>query len=444
MTNVKNTKRALLTSALAILACVAMLIGTTFAWFTDTASTAVNKIVSGNLHVEIQDEAGEKIEDLDWKAADNRAQDDILWEPGCTYTLTPFKIVNTGKLALKYKIVITGLNGDSPLLKVIHFAYKTADGNDFSIDDEKRLGVGEDTGMITISASMDKDAGNDYQDKTLKNVKFTVYATQDTVEYDSKDNLYDKDAEYATPVGTVDELTAAVNAGENVILKNNLSLASPFTVTGGKAITIDLNGKTVTATGNFVTVEKGSKLTVTGGTVNSGRYVFAVEGGEVTVSDGNFTAQEAVCALFGGSKMTINGGTFTSKDNNVVATNGSSADGCEITINGGVFNANITSPGYIACGVYVANKDTVTINGGTFNVTDGVGVLMRAGTTTIGKDVVINLTNTGKVTAGRVGDASIDITTPSYLVVDVRSHYPASGSDFNVINNSRYDIVEYK
>ena len=65
MTSSKSTKRALVSSALAILMCVAMLIGTTFAWFTDTASTGVNKIVSGNLHVEIQDKTGEKIENLE-------------------------------------------------------------------------------------------------------------------------------------------------------------------------------------------------------------------------------------------------------------------------------------------------------------------------------------------------------------------------------------------
>ena len=51
MTSSKSTKRALLTSVLALLMCVAMLIGTTFAWFTDTASTAVNKIQAGNLDV---------------------------------------------------------------------------------------------------------------------------------------------------------------------------------------------------------------------------------------------------------------------------------------------------------------------------------------------------------------------------------------------------------
>ena len=51
--NQKATKRALLTSVMALVMCVVMLVGTTFAWFTDTASTGVNKIVSGNLKVDI-------------------------------------------------------------------------------------------------------------------------------------------------------------------------------------------------------------------------------------------------------------------------------------------------------------------------------------------------------------------------------------------------------
>ena len=54
MKNSKSTKRALLTSALALLMCVTMLVGATFAWFTDTASTGVNKIQAGNLDIEVE------------------------------------------------------------------------------------------------------------------------------------------------------------------------------------------------------------------------------------------------------------------------------------------------------------------------------------------------------------------------------------------------------
>ena len=238
MTSSKSTKRALLTSALAILACVAMLIGTTFAWFTDTASTAVNKITSGSLYVEIQDKEGNEIDTLKWVDKDGNEianQEKILWEPGCTYLLTPFKIANTGNLALKYKIVITGLDGDSPLLDVIKFTYKTEDGNVFDMAAEGHLTAkgtnGATTELITISAHMDEAAGNDYQEKTLTGVRFTVYATQDTVENDSYDNQYDKDAPYEiVKVSDEKELRYALynaptdGSGVKIVLQDDITL----------------------------------------------------------------------------------------------------------------------------------------------------------------------------------------------------------------------------
>ena len=78
--NQKATKRALLTSVMALVMCVVMLVGTTFAWFTDTASTAVNKIVAGNLDVDIVDENNISLdgESLSFKDVNNNT--DILWE----------------------------------------------------------------------------------------------------------------------------------------------------------------------------------------------------------------------------------------------------------------------------------------------------------------------------------------------------------------------------
>ena len=242
MTKEKSTKRALISSALAILMCMAMLIGTTFAWFTDTASTGVNKITSGNLHVEIQDNTGTKIENLEWVDKDGNAidnQEGILWEPGCTYLLTPFKIVNTGKLALKYKIVITGLDGDSLLLDVIKFTYKVG-GVESKLDEEGHLKVGEATDMITVSAHMDELAGNKYQEQELKNVKFTVYATQDTVENDSNDNQYDKDAAY--PVANADELTAALHSEKVIVLANDITITTGVETAENLKQTLDFNG----------------------------------------------------------------------------------------------------------------------------------------------------------------------------------------------------------
>ena len=94
------TKSALLASVLAMVLCVTMLVGTTFAWFTDTASANVNKIQSGTLDVMLE-YATEWNEDgsvktwtdaegqtLDFVKAKNAPENEaILWEPGCTYKL---------------------------------------------------------------------------------------------------------------------------------------------------------------------------------------------------------------------------------------------------------------------------------------------------------------------------------------------------------------------
>jgi len=53
MTKTRSTKRALLMSGLALLMCVSMLIGSTFAWFTDSVTSAGNKIVAGTLNIDM-------------------------------------------------------------------------------------------------------------------------------------------------------------------------------------------------------------------------------------------------------------------------------------------------------------------------------------------------------------------------------------------------------
>ena len=131
MASSKSTKWALISSALAILLCVAMLISTTFAWFTDTASTGVNKIQAGNLDVKLMMLKGSSWvsaegETLTFKTKDGRAADKILWEPGCTYKLPALRIDNCGNLALKYKIIISGIKGDAKLNEAIE--WKISDG----------------------------------------------------------------------------------------------------------------------------------------------------------------------------------------------------------------------------------------------------------------------------------------------------------------------------
>ena len=104
MNNKRATKRALLTSVMALVMCVVMLVGTTFAWFTDTASTGVNKIQAGNLDIEVEYRT---TADSNWKTLDNATDlfgaADTRFEPGHT-RVVELKIKNAGNLALKYKI----------------------------------------------------------------------------------------------------------------------------------------------------------------------------------------------------------------------------------------------------------------------------------------------------------------------------------------------------
>ena len=109
MTTSKNTKRALLSSVLAMVLCAAMLIGTTFAWFTDRVTSGANKIVAGNLDIALSyqnanmtafAEVEPGTDDL-FVAQDGGA---ILWEPGAA-AVTYLKLENVGSLALKLSLI---------------------------------------------------------------------------------------------------------------------------------------------------------------------------------------------------------------------------------------------------------------------------------------------------------------------------------------------------
>ena len=221
----KTVRKALWMSVLSIALCLTMLVGTTFAWFTDTASTAVNKIQAGNLKIGLEyatewnedgsvktwtDAKGGK---LNFVKAAGHTNEAILWEPGCTYKLPELRVINQGNLALKYKIVIAGAKDGTPdnavndlkLLDVIDWTYEV-DGAAYTLGSEKKLGVAStaDDGCdtLTIKGQMQTTAGNDYQGMSVEGIAITVYATQDTVESDSFGNTYDADAEYpAYPAG---------------------------------------------------------------------------------------------------------------------------------------------------------------------------------------------------------------------------------------------------
>ena len=201
--------------------CVSMLVGTTFAWFTDTASTGVNKIQAGTLDVALE----MKDNDGNWVTAEGKtlqfkvnglipaAGTQILWEPGCTYELPELRVVNKGNLALKYKIVITGIAGDAKLNEVIDWTLKlNNDDFNYDIDTEHSLAAGANH-PFTIKGHMREDAGNEYQGLSIDNIAITVIATQDTVESDSINNNYDSSAAYCEWPVVVNQAVAKDSSG---------------------------------------------------------------------------------------------------------------------------------------------------------------------------------------------------------------------------------------
>lgn len=343
-----NTKKALIASLLSLVLCVSMLVGSTFAWFTDTASTGVNRITSGNLHVEIQDESGNKLTKLEWKASDGRAQDQILWEPGCTYTLTPFKIVNTGNLALKYKLVMTGLDGDSELLNVIRFTYKIGT-EDFALNEEGHLAAnGGETGLITVSATMASDAGNEYMGKTLDNVKFTVYATQDTVENDSFGNRYDQFATYAPSgemytVTNYEEAKRAFAAGGGIVINHYIE---------GDATKIAVSDRLVIKYPSVLDLN--APVHIPGELEASANWAVFYINADTTINASS--AGGILCAnKLNPAEGAYNGGPYVAH----VA-----GEGIVVTVNGGTYHGGGT--------VFNVEKGTLIVNGGFFQVTPDV------------------------------------------------------------------------
>ena len=291
-------------------------------------------------------------------------------------------------------------------------------------------------------------------------------------------------------------LAAAINAaqtGDTVVLKQDVT--ESVRVPAGKEITLDLAGKNIQSNDetskNAVTVE--GKLTVkdstaatapevSGDTVTyvSGKItasnlgLYAIKGGEIvlesgsvestrnigvfvegnkattdnavtskiTVKGGYILSQENAASAQGrGAELNIEGGVLKAKDNAVVSGNGTkNADkdfgGTTINISGGTMIGGIQTPNFIACGVYHPQQGKLNITGGKFQITNGVGVLIRAGSANItGGEIV----TTGTV-SGWVGDKKIDEGCHG-IVYDSASNYPGAAAVDKVAIGGTVKIV---
>ncbi len=223
----KNKKTALAKSSLALLLSAAMLIGSTFAWFTDSATSTGNIIQSGKLAIEMY-----WTDDLDageWYNVEDPAHNTIFhydnWEPGYT-DVKYIKLVNKGNLALNYKLTLTPQNGVGKLAEVInvHFAEgavdlqnrsdlsnlgaigllsnvlnggATASGTLLAANQTSPLHPSGEV-IMTMAMNMIETAGNEYQNKDAGDFTVTALATQAAFESDSFGSDYDINAEYPT------------------------------------------------------------------------------------------------------------------------------------------------------------------------------------------------------------------------------------------------------
>ena len=142
MNNKRATKRALLTSVMALVMCVVMLVGTTFAWFTDTASTGVNKIQAGNLDIELEYK-NSGMTGFEKAKKDTPVFDkDALWEPGHVEYVV-LKVSNAGNLALKYKLGIN-IASETGSTNVLGNEFKLSDYIKFAVIDGDQSKLGRD------------------------------------------------------------------------------------------------------------------------------------------------------------------------------------------------------------------------------------------------------------------------------------------------------------
>lgn len=354
-----KTKKALRGSLFALFLCIVLLIGTTFAWFTDTASTGVNKIQAGKLDVGLQYNDNGTWKDattttLDFKKAAGAENEEILWEPGCKYKLPEIRVVNKGNLALKYTLKVTGIEGDAKLNEVIDW---TTGGVDIS--EEKHLTAGQTSDPMTIQGNMQESAGNEYQGLSIDGISITVYATQLNSENDSFGPDYDKDATY--PAASASELGSALNEGKIVALSKDIT-SNDTIVVNNKTATLDANGKTVDNTNNIWNEGK-----------NNWSLVSARNQANLTITgNGNFKAKEDDCYAVDvqdGSTVTIKNGTFVGNIHAVYVLEGTAI------IEGGTYSVQQKYPDADKANEFVLNcydanraNDTakIIVKGGTF------------------------------------------------------------------------------
>ncbi len=398
MTKRRNTKSALISAILVLCMLFTSLIGTTFAWFTDSVTSSGNIIQTGNLDVQLLMYNGTEYVDISDSEKPIFGEDsliaewedvDLLWEPGKTQ-IVYLGVKNAGSLALKYNVVVDVV--DNGLVGALDYAI--VDGA--TKDAADALGVaswadivaidGVQTGLIqsgrTIAAEngalesnsydyfalavhMNEDAGNEYQEKNIV-IDITIMATQLSSEEDSFGPDYDADAPIGSTSGmvakignryfaSVQEAIKAASAGETVELVPGYNTSdAPLT-------------ETIVVDKEIVLEDSGMYLVS-----NAPATFTVVEGGKLTIADGSYTvkntATNGACVLVDGGEFEMAGGSFDGHTA-VRTVEGKSST---VTLSAGWSNR-------VTVGFDLKGNDTLNVTGGSL-ITSQEAVKTAAGT----------------------------------------------------------------
>lgn len=357
--NSKNTKKALLTSVLAMAVCLAMLVGSTFAWFTDTATTGINKIQSGNLDVEL-----EYSKDFaEWKKVDNTTkvfEDSTEWEPGRT-EIVYLRVKNAGNLALKYTL---GLGN------IYESKGKNVAGNFYFLSNFVKMGAVEATAAFenraaaigavepvadTFKALGEKGVvGATLNSGAAKTYAMVVYMP---TEVGNEANPKNKDPYWAAKLSFGVSVNASQATVENDSFDNMYDAKAPTvfakfsTQAGAHEITENMqaNGRT-----GAVEALKDAQVTINADVyavyakdndgVGAAIAVWADADSKVVINGGDFRQVGAPaddnCDLIYASKnaqIEINGGTFKAAQPNRTLNCDDTTPNARITVKGGSF-----------------------------------------------------------------------------------------------------------
>ncbi len=391
----KSTKRALLLSVLSIVVCISMLVGSTFAWFTDKATTGVNKIVSGNLDVALYYGTVADGEITYSKVVENETllfDPNALWEPGYT-EVAYLKIANEGNLGLKALFTVnfskqvagTSVEGNEIKLSnyLMYDLIPITEGEFYADRDDARdaavtnaKNIATEQNEVTLPAGspdlyyalvvyMPEEVGNEanYRGDAIPSINLgvTLIATQLTAESDSFDDQYDDQAQYPSSIQNNEGLYEALESSDNVTIKNG-NYELPINVPNGK--TVNVEGGDFSATedtnGSAFNIGENGNLTISSSDIVATKYNVAVkasDGANLNINKGTYAATDIqVISASSDVDVVITGGEYSG----TVAV--WMDDSCTVDISGGTFNT------YAIVYAEQAYNCSLTISGGTFNV----------------------------------------------------------------------------